>query len=150
MLYISIILVTWRGGRTYVCTYVRTVDDVMAFKPRFLAWMGWMHVPLLYCIFLLIPCLPIHCKMNEACSSPTSLNLLKNPVEVLLEFLCLMPPNSSQVLDCGANVLFAHSVCQTAQKSDISTHFGLLSSNQILISCCVYKTRTTRNISAPR
>ena len=29
------------GGRTCVCTDVRTVDDVMAIKPRFLASMGY-------------------------------------------------------------------------------------------------------------
>ena len=29
------------GGRTCVCTDVRTVDDVMAVKPRFLAAMGY-------------------------------------------------------------------------------------------------------------
>ena len=36
---------TWIGrrtdGRTYVRTYVRTVDDVMSIKPRFLASMGY-------------------------------------------------------------------------------------------------------------
>ena len=28
-------------GQTYLCTYVRTVDDVMAIKQRFLASMGY-------------------------------------------------------------------------------------------------------------
>ena len=32
---------TWRGRRTEVRTYVRTADDVMAIKARFLATMGY-------------------------------------------------------------------------------------------------------------
>ena len=31
----------WTYGRAYVRTYERTVDDVMAIKPRFLASMGY-------------------------------------------------------------------------------------------------------------
>ena len=51
---------TWRGGRMYV----RTIDDVMAHKPKFLSSMGY-HIFLIMVLHASIPLAHAELRFND-------------------------------------------------------------------------------------